>query len=142
MITEIGHHYTISNTPENCDVEDVNIVYFDGKNHYQSVILSTDDQKAEMRKLIRKEIDGQINEVTSLLVTKDLGVKGQKVETTSMLALIQLYPKAKQELIEKLKTKYPKRTENFDSVLVGSTDDNFAEKLRSAIHGPIVNEAP
>ena len=142
IITEIGHQYTISNTLENCDVEDVNIVYFDGKNHYQSVILSTDDQKAEMRKLIRKEIDGQINAVADLLVTKDLGVEGQKVETTSMLALIQLYPKAKQELIEKLKTQYPKRTDNFNGVLFGSTDDNFAEKLRLAIYGPIVNEAP
>ncbi len=131
MIDVKGHHYTIPDTIKNCDLEDVNIVYYNGVNHYQSVILSENAQKEAMRTLLRKDIDGQIEGFIPRL-RAEVQAEALLSETADMVKFLHFYPLAKSEIIDRFKIEYPNKVELIEN-LIHYSNDEFAAHLRKAI---------
>jgi len=141
--TEIGYHYVIRNSIETCDLDNVNIVYYDGLGHYKSVILTDDHQKVAIRDLIRRNINGQIEAFTTRLNGNLGNHEALRNESIDALALLHLYPRARQEIITRLKAQHPERLKNLENRLQVVSDDQFARALRSYIHSspaPVVEE--
>ena len=138
-VTEIGHLYTIPETIENCDLDNVNIVYYNGINHYQSVVLLQADQKTLMQELLRNEINSQIEAFIPRLIVKDVQDETKAKESADMLELLRLYPKAKREIIDRFKREYAMRAEQIEA-LNKTPNNQFTADLRTAVHGPIIEE--
>ncbi len=128
-IRVIGHLFNIPGTIETCNLDNVNIVYYNGTNHYQSIILASDQSKAAIRHLLTKNIKEQIESLSTRLNDKNMGIDGQVLELKDYEDLIRLYPRAKEEILQKFQL-----TQEAKTALVSATDLDFTRTLRRNIH--------
>jgi len=112
-IMVLGEDFIIPDTIEDCDLDDVNILFYNSRDHYQSVTLEsrdpdiTDKNETAMRVLIRREMDQRIDSLINRLKTPGVGADAIVEERKDALDLYAQYPKGLEELVQKLQIQYP-----------------------------------
>lgn len=143
-IMALGEAFRIPDTIENCDLDNVNILFYNSRDHYKAVILTNDEHKKAMRELIRREIDNQIDSLINRLKVKDVGADAVEREEKDAIDLFAQYPRGLEELVQKLQNLYPAKltSEVIDRIKTeaiphGKTEPDPGQVLfllRQAIH--------
>jgi len=106
FISESSENFVISGTIDSYNLDDANILFYNGTDHFQAVILKDKTDKDEMRQLLRQMVEGHMKTFVDDIGKDDLKAEHIKIYSSSFEDLTRLYPKAREEIIQKLIDRY------------------------------------
>jgi hypothetical protein len=107
VITEISENFEISGTIDSYDLNRPNILFYNGVNHYQALILQDDSHREAIRKLLKQTIDEEITTFVNALGHDGLTAHHIKAYTSFFEAMEKRFQQAREAIIQKMQNRYP-----------------------------------
>ncbi|MBS0647815.1 MAG: hypothetical protein JSS10_01165 [Verrucomicrobia bacterium] len=128
--TEMSDSLVIPGKVKDFDLSQTNILFYNGTNHYQAVILRDKAHSDAVKAKLKQALDETMREFIKVIGKDSLTRQAFEVYSSGFIKLVKLYPEARQEIIQKLKDRYEFATEIDSLDTVAPEEFSRAVRLR------------
>lgn len=106
VITEMSKNFVIAGTIDTYDLDQPNIVFYNGINHYQALVFKDDTHRDAIRKLLKQTMNEHITTFVNAIGQDGLTIGHIAAYTSFLETMENRYPKAREAIVQKMQNRY------------------------------------